>query len=339
MRKLLSATLLTSALATGTVFAEEKPRNKMLDRMMYTIGQDITVTGPVFRDQGTREERNKYGSEMVKLMLKEAHQKAKKYLEVDDTQGYYAFLTLALTVPLQEGLYIQYRAVKADICNPDANSGELIKKAGETSYSHFMQYLAGGERPFIVPCAQINPDKGLMQIIRGYDGSDLSVMQVSVRWHFDDFLANRKFENTVQTLSYGYKVLMDGYDPVYRNLADYECLGGAKSGGLLGGIFKKKKNAEFDYTKLIRGVWAGKYNSGSIAKTCRFAESNSPYKHHDEGFEKNLNKVLNFNGTIGSGSELDFTLDQDAAAAFKEVVTNLKNKTNDRASLDKVLSL
>lgn len=338
MRKLLSTALLTSTLFSGAVLAEEKARNKMLDRMMYTINQDIAVTGPVFRDQATREERNKYGSEMVKLMLKEAHQKAKKYLEVEDTQGYYAFLTLALTVPLQEGLYIQYRGVKADVCNSAANSGELIQKAGTTSYNHFMQYLAGGERPFLVPCEKINPENGLTQIIRGYDGSDLSVMQVSVRWHFDDFLANRKFENTVQTLNYGYKVLMDGYDPVYRNIADYECLGGGKSGGL-GGLFKKKKTSELDYTKLIRGVWAGKYNSGSIAKTCRFADSSSPYKHHDEGFEKNLNKVLNFNGTIGSGGELDFTLDQDAAAAFKEVVTNLKNKTNDRKNLEKVLSL
>ena len=339
MRKLISVTLLTTTLTSGMAMAQEKPRNKMLDKMMYTISQDIQVTGPVFRDQNSKEERNKYGSEMVKLMLKEAHQKAKKYLEVDDTQGYYAFLTLALTVPLQEGLYIQYRGVNADVCNPAANNGELIKKVGESSYNNFMQYLAGGERPFIVPCENINPDKGLMQIIRGYDGSDLSVMQVSVRWHFDDFLANRKFENTVQTLNYGYKVLMDGFEPVYRNISDYECLGGGKSGGLLGGIFKKKKNTELDYTKIIRGVWAGKYNSGSIAKTCRFAETNSPYKHHDEGFEKNLNKVLNFNGSIGAGGDLEFTLDQDAAAAFKEVVTNLKNKTNERKSLEKVLSL
>lgn len=334
MRKLISATILASTFIANTALAEEKPRNKMLDKMMYTIADNITVSGPVFRDQGSREERNQYGSEMIKLMLKEAHLKAKKYLEVGDTQGYYAFLTLALTVPLQEGLYIQYRGVKADVCNPVANSGELIKKSGETSYSHFMQYLAGGEKPFIVPCENVSAEKGLMQIIRGYDGSDLSVMQVSVRWHFDDFLANRKFENTVQTLNYGYKVLMDGFEPVYRNIADYECMG-LKSGGL----FKKKKVATLDYTKLIRGIWAGKYNSGSITKTCRFAENNSPYKHHDEGFEKNLNKVLNFSGVIGSGGDLDFTLDSVAASAFKEVVANFKNKTNDRSNLEKVLSL
>ncbi len=334
MRKSISLALLASVIATSPIHAEDKPRNKMLDKMMYTISNDITLTGPIFRDQASREERNKYGSEMVKLMLKEAHQKAKKYLEVGDTQGYYAFLTLALTVPLQEGLYIQYRGVNADVCNPNANSVELIKKSGENSYSNFIQYLASGDKPFIAPCEKISSENGLKQIIRGYDGSDLSVMQVSVRWHFDDFLANRKFEDTSKTLSYGYKVLADGFDPVYRNISDYECLGGKN-----GGLFKKKKSTSLDYTKLIRGIWAGKYNSGTIAKTCRFAESNSPYKHHDEGFEKNLNKVLNFNGTIGSGGDLEFTLDQEAAAAFKEVVTNLKNKTNERANLEKVLSL
>lgn len=338
MRTLISSAILASLLISPSILGEEKVRNKMLDKMMYSIGQDISLQGPVYRDQASRADRNLYGSQMVRLMLKEAHLKAKKYLEVEDTQAYYAFLTLALTVPMQEGLYIQYRGVTADVCNSAANSGELIKKAGETTFNNFMQYLAGGEKPFIVPCEKIAADKEQMQIIRGYDGSDLSVMQVSVRWHFNDFLANRKFESTTQTLSYGYQLLLDGFDPVYRNIDQYECISGAKASGL-GGIFNRNKKKNVDYTKLIRGIWAGKYNSGSIAKTCRFDDSSSPYKHHDKGFEKNLNKILEFSGVIGSGGDLDFTLDQETAAAFKEVVANFKNKTNERTSLNKILAL
>ena len=148
---------------------EELPRNKMLDRMMYTISQNISVEGPVYRDQGSREERNQYGSEMVKLMIRIAHEEAKDFLEQGDSQAYYAFLTLALTVPLQEGLYIQYRGVTAPVCNEAANSGELIHKLGEASFNNFMQYLAGGERPFLVPCDQIDATREMKQIIRGYD--------------------------------------------------------------------------------------------------------------------------------------------------------------------------
>lgn len=328
MKKMMTAALLSSAVLAQATFASEKPRNKMLDKMMYTINQEVKVTGPIFRDQSSKEERNQYGTEMVKLILKRAHLKAQKYLEVEDTQAYYAFMTLALTVPLQEGLYIQYRGVQADVCNVDANSGELIKKAGETTHANFLTYLMGGEKPFIVPCEKIDAKKELTQIIRGHDGSDLSVMQVSVRWHFDDFLANKKYENTVQTLDYGINHLMNGFEPVYRNVGDYKCIG-------TGGFLKKKK---VDYINLIRGIWAGKYNSGSIAKTCRFAELNSEYKHHDKGFEKNLNKVLDFNGVIGSGGDLDFKISDEVSAALKEVVTNLKNKTNDRVSLDKLLA-
>ncbi len=310
--------------------AEMLPRNTLLDKMMYTISPTATTTGPVYRDQNSQEDKNAYGNEMFKLMIKKAHEKAKRFLEVGDTQAYYAFLTLGLTVPLQEGLYIQYRGVTAPVCNQVANSGELIKKLGSTTHEYFLKYLSGGENPFLANCETVDQTKEIKQIIRGYDGSDLSVMQVSVRWHADDFLANRKFESTEKTLDYGYSHLMSGFEPVYRNIEEYKCLIETK---------KLKKKKEVSYINLIRGVWAGKYNSGSISKTCRFADSSSPYKHHDKGFETNLNKVLNFEGKIGGGGALDFQLNNEITLAVKEIVTNLKEKSNKRENLDKILSL
>lgn len=315
------------ALMTSSLFAAEPARNKALDRMMYTINPEITLGGPVYSDQSDAATKSKYGSDLVRLILKEADAQAKSYLEAGDTQAYYAALTLALTVPMQEGLYIQYRSVEGSgICNTDANSGALVQKSGETNYSLFTQYFKSPERTFFPNCENITSNK-LTQIIRGGDGTDLSLMQVSIRWHFADFLANKKYESVQSTLQYGISHLMKGFNPVYRNLDNYKCIAET-------GIFKKKK---INYINLVRGIWAGQYNSGSITKTCRFDDSASPYKHHDKGFMKNLDKILAFNGTLSVDMVGDFKLDADVASAFTEVVSNLKNNTNNKTALDALL--
>lgn len=324
----LLGTCAAVALMTTSLLAAEPTRNKALDRMMYTINPEIAVTGPVYSDQSDAATKSKYGSDLVRLILKEAHAQAKSYLEAGDTQAYYAALTLALTVPMQEGLYIQYRSVEgSDVCKEEANNGELVKKSSEMNYSLFTQYFKAAEKPFFPNCDVIKSNK-VTQIIRGGDGTDLSIMQVSIRWHFADFLANKKYESVQATLQYGIDHLMKGFNPVYRNLDNYKCI--AESGGL----FKKKK---ISYVNLVRGIWAGQYNSGSITKTCRFDDSSSPYKHHDKGFAKNLDKVMSFTGVLSVDMVGDLKLDSAVAAAFSEVVNNLKNNTNNKTALDQIL--
>ena len=327
MKKTILGTIATLTVLTTTAISAE--RNTALDKMMYTINPSVSVSGPVYRDQSDVATKNKYGTELVRLILKEADRQAASYKEAGDMQAYYSILTLALTVPLQEGLYIQYRGVEGDVCRSDVNNGELLKSGSSTTYDIFNQYFKTSVTPFFPNCEDIYTNN-LIQIIRGGDGSDLSVMQVSIRWHFDDFLALKKYESVEQTLQYGISHLMKGFNPVYRNITDYKCL---SSGGW--GIFKKKK--PLSYIDLIRGVWAGQYNSGSITKTCRFADSSSPFKGHDKGFEKNLNKILAFNGTLAVDMVGDFQLDNDVASAFKEVVANLQNATNNRNALDALL--
>ncbi|MDD4973449.1 MAG: hypothetical protein PHY93_03815 [Bacteriovorax sp.] len=310
--------------------ADELARIKALDRMTYTINPAIKLIGPVFRDQGDKIEKSKYASSLVALIIKEADAKAKKYLEAGDTQAYYAFLALGLTVPLHEGLYIHFRNVDGDVCNIAANNAELVKKAGPTNYKIFNQYFKNPERPYFPNCEVMNIKTGVNQMIRGGDGTDLSIMQVSIRWHFDDFLANRKYESVSQTLSYGLSLLLNGFDSVYRNVADYKCISDA------GFLFEKNK---INYTNLIKGIWAGKYNSGSNTQTCRFADPNSPYKNHDIGFAKNLDKILNFNGSISPDYIGEIKIEGDSANAIKEIVANLKDNKNDRKALDKIIGL
>ena len=326
MKNTILGTIATLALLTTSAMSAD--RNTALDKMMYTINPAVSVSGPVYRDQSDAATKNKYGTELVRLILKEADQQAATYKEAGDMQAYYAILTLALTVPLQEGLYIQYRGVEGDVCRSDVNSGELLRNGSAETFSIFNQYFKTSVNPFFPNCEDIQTNN-VTQIIRGGDGSDLSVMQVSIRWHFDDFLALKKYESVEDTLQYGISHLMKGFNPVYRNINDYKCL------ATKGGFFKKKK--PLNYIDLIRGVWAGQYNSGSITKTCRFADSSSPFKSHDKGFERNLNKILAFNGNLLIDMVGDLKLDNDVAAAFKEVVTNLQGATNNRRALDALL--
>lgn len=309
-------------------FAQEVPRNKILDKMTYTINPAIKLVGPVFRDQGDRAEKTRYANALVSLILKEADRKAQKYFEAGDLQAYYAFMTLALTVPFHEGLFVHFRNVDGDVCNPAANNASLVKKTGETNLKIFNEYFKNPARTYFPNCEDMNITRGVSQMIRGSDGTDLSIMQVSIRWHFEDFLANRKYESVGRTLDYGFGLLISGFDAVYRNVSNYKCISES------GFFFKKKK---INYVNLIRGIWAGKYNSGSLAKTCRFADSSSPYKQNDIGFAKNLNQFLNYSGTISPAFVGELTVTGEADAAIREIISNFKNNKNDRMALDKIL--
>jgi hypothetical protein len=327
LRKTCLASISTILLLMSCSHADEETRIKSLDRMMYTINPSIKLIGPVFRDQSDSAEKAKYGTSLVTLIIKEADAKARKYLEAGDTQAYYAFLALGLTVPLHEGLYVHFRNVDGDVCNVNANNSELVRKSGETNFKIFNQYFKNPARPYFPNCEAMNRTTGVNQMIRGGDGTDLSLMQVSIRWHFDDFLANKKYESVSQTLNYGLSHLLSGFDPVYRNVADYPCISGT--------MFAKKK---INYLNLIRGIWAGKYNSGSIAQTCRFADPNSPYKKNDIGFARNLEKILNFNGIISPDFIGSLRIDGNTAEAVREIIGNLKNNTNKHIALDNILN-
>jgi len=314
----------TLALSTGALHAED--RIKVLDRMMYTINPSAKLDGPQFRDASSASEKSAYLQQVIKSILKEADAKAGKYLEAGDTQAYYAFLTMALTVPLHEGVYIHFRNVDGNVCVQEANSGNMVKKSSETTYKIFAQYFKDPKMPFFPECSEIKSSTGVRQMIRGGDGTDLSMMQVSIRWHFDDFLANKKYESVTRTLNYGFSHLLNGFDPVYRNVSNYSCI-----------YDRSLPKRRVSYINLIKGTWAGKYNSGSIAQTCRFADPNSPFKNHDANFAKNLDKILNFSGVIPVDYVGDIRVDGAAAEAIKEIVKNLKEYKNERSALNKLL--
>ena len=325
-RRLIAASLVFPLLTCSAALSAVN-RVEFLDNMMFTINPEIQTQGPIFVDSQTSK-RQDYISEVMKIILNEAHNQAKTYLEAGDSQGYYAFMVLSMTVPLQEGLYVHFRETSNDgsVCNPDANEGAILGEEAKTAKMRFNQYLKSGTIPFLANCDQVSESPTLKQIIRGHDGSDMGIMQVSLRWHYDDFLANKRYESVKSSVEYGLNFIMNGYRYIYRNVNDYSCLTS---------FFRRN----IQYENLIRGAWAGKYNSGSVKKTCRFEDRGSAYRGADEHFEQNLEKVLGFpeTGEIPVFVGFDVSLKGDVKAAVTEVIENFKNEKNSRKAIEKIL--
>jgi uncharacterized protein (UPF0297 family) len=348
MKIIKTSAMLLALLPSICTFANANEiidRNTRLDSMMYTISKDAKLSGPILKN--TKESKDKYGTEMIRILLNEAHKVAyNRYYKVGDTKAYYAFLTLALTVPLHEGLYIQFRETndKAGLCDTFAHSGnrlfaknqtdlenkytpeELVtKKSNSTIYNNLVNYLMSGDVPFIANCNDVKNDQTIRQVIRGADGSDLTMMQLSIRWH-DTFFKKKNYLSMEKTVNYGLKFLMDGFRRVYSKKSEdrFSCM---------------FKNGRFKYNRLIRGTWAGKYNSGNYNKACRFANTEGHYAGHDKGFLGNLEAVLNYDKatTIGISLFASFEIDKEVMDAVRQVVHNHKNYENNRSAINKVI--
>lgn len=317
MKKFIIGALAAATLVT-TAQAE---RVTLLDSATFTMNPEFQTTGPVFKN--TPEVRATYGDEVATMLLKNADQLANKYLQYNDPQAYYAFLTMALTVPMHEGFYIHFREIANDPSLCKRGEKTYKGKLSGTTKKMFKKYLLKGKTPLIIKCRKIDDElPTVKQILRAsLDGSDLGMMQVSVRWHYDVYLAQKMFQSVDQTIKYGVKFLMKGFEPIYRKANQYPCI---------------TKGNTVDYQNLIRGTWGGFYNGGSVKQACRFAD----YDHlNDRAFKRNLDKVMAFpqTGLLGYNEELALNLSPAVKAAVVEVINNLKYGTDNRSALQNVL--
>ena len=110
------------------------------DKSMYTINPKAKISGPILQENG----REKFNSEIFKIIIKEAHQRAAKYLESKNPHAYWSFLTLALTVPFHESDINHFREVdnKKGLCIETANNGVRVqKRAGARGLRVFKKYF------------------------------------------------------------------------------------------------------------------------------------------------------------------------------------------------------
>lgn len=321
----LALAQMLAGLSTSAIAADRIP---LVDKVVITVNPQAQSTGPKFRDRSGHKE---YGEQMISLVLDEAHKKASRYLEYGDYKGYYSFMILALTVPLQEGLYIHFRDVENEkgLCDPYINEGTIIRdKNSKKAYEIFRQYMKSGATPFIADCDKVKNQDRLTQMMRaGKDSSDMGIMQVSLRWHYPEFFAKGKMADVRKSINYGINHLFKGFRPIYANSTKYSCL---------------HASTALSYEGLIRGTWAGQYNSGNIKEesVCRWDNPNSPYASHDKWFKKNLDKILGAakNGQIAVLDGFDIDLSGKYQSAIDEIMNNFSAGTNDRTALDQVLT-
>lgn len=139
-----------------------------------------------------------------------------------------------------------------------------------SNYRHFIKYLKSGETPFIADCDNVANDQVIRQIIRGADGTDIGPVQLSLRWHYDKYLAKKMYLSLKETFKYGLNFIHVGFKKAYY---DADKVKGSRN--------KTKKSSysclvssdkSINYTNLVRGTWAGKYNQGQIKKACRIMD-------------------------------------------------------------------
>ncbi len=312
--------LIVGALLAASAFSVQAENIELLNMATFVVNPEATTIGPKFKN--TPERRAVYGDQVATLLLKNADKLASKYLDMNDPMAYNAFLVMALTVPMHEGFYVHFRET-ANVESECVDYKSKYKKLGGKAKKEFKKHLVKGSTPFLVKCSKVDEDiPTVTSIMRAIlDGSDIGMMQISVRWHYDVFLAQRKFESVEKTIDYGLRHLMKGFDPIYRKSNEHTCL---------------TDNGSFSYQNLVRATWGGFYNGGSVGQACRFSGVGHA---NDRAFKKNLDKTLAYpeTGLLGYNQDLRLDLTPTVKAAVVEVIKNLRNGTDNRSAINKLL--
>src|SRR5690606_35792757 len=147
---------------------------------------------------------DQYNTKIFRIILEEAHDKAREYLQVQDYEGYWAFIIGALTVPLHEGsnLHFRKRDNNGRLCQERSNSGAIF--SGSSKYSKTFKRIFKDLQPTAVPdCYDFRDDPLVQQMLHGHDGSDLGIMQVNLYWHERNYLATGDWKSVRKSVRYG----------------------------------------------------------------------------------------------------------------------------------------
>lgn len=297
----------------------------ILDNVMATINPNAGLVGPIYRHETKKED--KYGDELAKILIQEAHRSAKRFLDEGNIQAYYAFMALAFTVPNQEGLMVHFREVPAQekYCRDRRTEGKKIKSSkAKKQFQRTLNnrgLLRDRDNGFLIPCDKISGVSTYKQlIVGGADGSDVGIMQVSALWHYEEYLKEVKYASVRSSVRYGLNYIMRRFKSNYRK-----------------GTYCIMNNGDVRYDALIRGSWSA-YNGGP-SQFCRFTNTNDPHAGKDKGFKGNLEKTMNLNngGIFGFNQDGALPLSPNVRAAVEQVITNLENGTNNRDKIEAIL--
>lgn len=289
-----------------------------IGKQMYTLNPTTQIYGPV---KGSVSDEV-YQSQVFRIILEEARQLGAEYLEVGDYDAYWAFVVGSLTVPLHEGSNYHFRLKdnNGSVCQERLNSGTIFDNSKRYSGS-FTRLFKELEIPLMPECEELSDDPRFHQFLGGHDGSDMGIMQVNVYWHEKNFFSTGDWTSVRKSIRYGLGVFKQGFDGVYRNSNKYECV---------------MNGAKVNYSNLIRAAWAGRYNSGNLGASCRFADPSSDWARNDNNFKKSLDKILSLDSADKRKSLYRMSAKEDAM--LEEVIRSFKEKAQDSQKLTNFLA-
>lgn len=286
-------------------------------------------------------------------------------------KNYYTFLLAGIQVPYHESGLVHFRQSSDDICSSFSNNiidpmedsksaivfyEEEVKKIetklkskqssdkklklekslkkNKTRLSN-AKFLIGNTKgflessPYEVPfphCSKIDRTQKKQQILFSNDYADIGLMMINANKH-PKIVKSGDIFHVDRVIDYGMKILYKrGFLKIARNSERYSCLKGLEN------------TQPLEYAmRLVRGAWAGRYNSGDYRKTCRFLDTTDIYYSNDVMFLSNLKKTFE----IGKGKSFyhkflpENTLER---AALYELLGNIKDQTNNRVYIDAVLN-
>ena len=283
-----------------------------------TLSQTTRLEGPVLTSTNQVEATSK----LVQTVLLAADSVAQPYAQAGDARAYWSFLFASLVVALHEGNWVHFRRLTplGDACNEEANSGSQLatEPAAQEAFRRLMQ--GSGDVP---SCSDFHSSDAANQILVSGDKHDMGVFQLRIRWNIDNYIAPKKYLSVAATARYALEYYFKGFQKIYSTSSLYPCLLGA--------------DGKLDYTRLIRGAWAGKYNSGKDTKqfTCRFENIDEkdarPKTEQDKLSRRNKlvenPKDLKFLESVLralDANNLQRYLDAPTQAAFNEVQKNFQ---------------
>lgn len=279
-----------------------------LSNQMYTLSPTVKVDGPV----QDLDQKRKYQSEIFNLILEEAEKLAREYSEVGDDKAYQAFILGALAVPSAEGQNIHFRKENNEslACGERSNSGELLEKNKNASRG-FLEIFKKENNADIPGCHELINEEHVLRLIHGWDGSDIGIMQVNlaVAGHRRLYFSQGSWKSVRESIRYGLNIFKKGFNHAYRNPTS--CM--------------LNQKGEIIYLNLIRGGWAGWYNSGNHQSNCRFADPNSPWAGNDRHMSSVLERLLSMDKVENINQH--YAMEENDVKKMQNIITTFKNLT------------
>lgn len=243
-----------------------------VNKQFYTFAPEIEVTGPV-AGLLTPEE---YHQGIFRIILEEAHEMARDYLEYHDYQGYWNFIFGAFVVPFHESGNMHFRLVDnvRGSCIYNSNNGKILSHSSSYKNIFYRNFKSKGSQTF-PNCNQFYDTTHLTQLLHGGDGSDLGIMQVNMKWHEKDFVGQGLYKSTRESIKYGLTLYRKGFETIYRRRYRYPC------------IFQKKRIIQ---RKFVHAIWSGIYNSGRAEASCRWTKKDNEWQKNDDNFIKSIKR-------------------------------------------------